>query len=190
LPAKTFQELVALLRSARGKFTFGSAGVGTGSHLATEMLLQRINAEALHVPFKGTGPALNALLAGEITIYQSTFASALPHVKNERLRPYAVTTLKRAGPLPEVPTLDEAGVKGYEYAAWYGLFAPAGTPQPILAKIHKAAVASLSQPNVLRIYAEQGLNATPTTPQEFAQYFASEKAKWAGVAQRAHIAMQ
>jgi tripartite-type tricarboxylate transporter receptor subunit TctC len=190
LPAKTFKELVALLRSAAGKFTFGSAGVGTGSHLGTEMLLQRINAQALHVPFKGTGPALNALLSGEITMYQSTFASALPHVKNERLRAYAVTTLKRAAPLPDVPTLDESGVKGYEYAAWYGLFAPAGTPQPIVAKIHKAAVASLTSPSVLRVYAEQGLNATPTTPEEFAQYFASEKVKWAGVAQRAQVAMQ
>ena len=175
LPAKTFQDLVTLLRSAPGKFAFGSAGVGTGSHLGTEMLLQRINAEALHVPFKGTGPALNALLSGEITFYQSTFASALPHVRNERLRAYAVTTLKRAGPLPNVPTLDEAGVKGYEYAAWYGLFAPAGTPQPILATIHKAAVASLKLPSVLKVYAEQGLNATPTTPEQFAQYFAARR---------------
>ncbi|HYC46890.1 MAG TPA: tripartite tricarboxylate transporter substrate binding protein [Burkholderiales bacterium] len=190
MPAKDFKELVALLRSSQGKFTFGSAGIGTGSHLGTEMLLQRIDARALHVPFKGTGPALNALLSGETTMNQSTFASALPHVKNGRLRAYAVTTLKRAGPLPDVPTLDESGVKGYEYAAWYGLFAPTGTPRPIVAKIHKAAVDALRLPKVLKVYAEQGLNATPTTPEEFAQYFASEKTKWAGVARRAHIAMQ
>jgi len=190
LAAKNFKELAALIRASEGKLAFGSAGMGTGSHLATEMLLQRLGAQMLHVPFKGTGPALNALLSGEITMYQSTFASALPHVKQGRLRAYAVTTLKRAGPLPEVPTLDEEGVTGYEYAAWYGLFTPAGTPQPIIAKIHKAALAALTLPRVLRIYAEQGLNATPTTPQEFAQYFASEKAKWAGVARTAHIAMQ
>ena len=190
LAAKNFKELAALIRASEGKLAFGSAGIGTGSHLATEMMLQRLGAQMLHVPFKGTGPALNALLAGEITMYQSTFASALPHVKQGRLRAYAVTTLKRAGPLPDVPTLDEEGITGYEYAAWYGLFAPTGTPQPILAKIHKAATNALALPRVLRMYADQGLNATPTTPEEFARYFASEKTKWAGVARSAHIAMQ
>jgi tripartite-type tricarboxylate transporter receptor subunit TctC len=187
-PARTFQEFVKLARASPGKFSFGSPGVGTGSHLATEMLWLRTGAQLLHVPFKGTGPALTALIGEQISIYMSTFASALPHVKQGRLRAYAVTTLKRAAPLPDVRTLDEEGLGRFEYASWYGLFAPAGTPQPILKRIHKAAVAALESPAVLKVYKEQGLNATPTTPAEFARYIASEMGKWEGVVREAHIA--
>ena len=187
LPARTFKDFIALARSQPGKLTFGSAGHGTGSHLATTLLMLNINAEAVHVPFKGTGPALTALLSSEITVYMSTFASALPHIKSERLRPYAVTTTYRAGPLPDVPTLAESGIPGFEYAAWYGLFAPAGTPRHIITKVHKATVAALELPMVKRLYAEQGLNAKPTTPVQFAEYMASEKKKWASVVRRANI---
>ena len=190
LPAKTFKEFAALMRSQPDKYSFGSPGYGTGTHLATELLMLKINADMLHVPFKGTGPALNALLSDQITVYMSTFASALPHVKNGRLHPYAVTTLTRAGPLPDVPTLNEEGVKDFEYAAWYGLFVPTGTPQHIIDKLHKAAVASLKSPQVVRIYREQGLNATPTTPAEFARYISAERRKWGGVVRDAHIAQQ
>jgi len=190
LPARTFQDFIALMRSEPGKFTFGSAGHGTGSHLATTLLMLKINADLVHVPFKGTGPALNALLANEITVYMSTFASALPHVRSERLRPYAVTTTYRAGPLPDVPTLAESGIDGFEYAAWYGLFAPARTPRSIIDKVHRAAVGALESAEVKRIYREQGLNATPTTQEKFAQYFASEKKKWADVVRDANIEQQ
>ena len=190
LPAKTFKDFAALMRSQPNKFTFGSAGHGTGSHLATELLMMKIGADLTHVPFKGTGPALNALMSTEITVYMSTFASALPHVKQQRLRAYAVTTLTRATPLPDVPTLSEEGVKDFEYAAWYGLFAPAGTPQNILRKIHRATVASLNLPKVKQLYESQGLNATPTTPAEFARYIASERKKWASVVHEARIAQQ
>jgi tripartite-type tricarboxylate transporter receptor subunit TctC len=188
LPARTFTDFIALVRSEPGKFNFGSAGHGTGSHLASELLWLKINAELVHVPFKGTGPALNALLANEITVDMSTFASALPHVKQGRLRAYAVTTLKRAGPLPDVPTLAEEGIKDFEYAAWYGLFAPAGTARSIINKLHKAAIASLNSPRVRQLYESQGLNATPTTPAEFAKYIDSERKKWAGVVHEANIA--
>ena len=187
-PAKTFKDFIALAHSQPDKFAFGSAGVGTGSHLATTLLTLKTNTSMLHVPFKGTGPALNALLGNEISIYMSTFASALPHVKQGRLRPYAVTTLKRAGPLPDVPTLDEEGVKDFEYSAWYGMFAPAGTPPPIIDKVYRATIAALKSPQVLQLYRAQGLNATPTTPAEFVRYFAAEKKKWAGVVRDAGIA--
>ena len=187
MPAKTLKDFIAMARSQPGKFTFGSAGHGTGSHLATTLLMLEVNADLVHVPFKGTGPALTALLSSDITIYMSTFASALPHVKAERLRPYAVTTLYRAGPLPDVPTLSESGFKNFEYAAWYGLFVPAGTPQPIIDKLHKATVSALELPDVKRLYRDQGLNATPTSPAEFAAYFAAERKKWSSVVQRANI---
>jgi tripartite-type tricarboxylate transporter receptor subunit TctC len=189
-PGKRLKDFIALVRSQPGKFTFGTPGYGTATHLASEQLMQKIGAQLVQVPFKGTGPALIALLSQEITVYMSTFASALPHVKQQRLRAYAVTTAKRAGPLPDVPTLAEEGVRDYEYAAWYGLFAPAGTPQPILDKIHFAAVGALKSPEVLKVYEEQGLNATPTTPRQFTQYIASEKAKWANVMRAAHIAQR
>lgn len=187
-PAKTFKDFVALARAHPGKFTFGTPGYGTATHLASEQLLQKIKAEMLQVPFKGTGPALTALLSKEITFYMSTFASALPHVKQGRLRAYAVTTPKRARPLPEVPTLAEEGVKDYQYAAWYGLFAPAGTPKAIINKIHEAAIASLRSPKVLQTFETQGLNATPTTPEQFASYIDSERRKWGVVVEVAKIA--
>lgn len=152
--------------------------------------MQKIKAELVQVPFKGTGPALIALLGDQITVYMSTFASALPHVKQQRLRAYAVTTPRRAGPLPDVPTLAEEGVRDYEYAAWYGLFAPAGTPQKVLDRIHNAAVGALKSPEVLQVYEAQGLNATPTTPRQFAAYIDSERRKWAGVVRTAHIALR
>jgi tripartite-type tricarboxylate transporter receptor subunit TctC len=186
-PAKTFKEFIALARANPGKFNFGSAGIGTGSHLATTLLTLKTGTKMVHVPFKGTGPALNALLSGEITVYSSTFASALPHVKSGRLRPYAVTTVYRAGPLPDVPTLQEEGVKDFEYAAWYGLFAPTGTPRPVLDKVYKAAISALKNPQVLQLYKAQGLNPTPMTSAEFRKYFASERKKWAEVVRDAQI---
>src|SRR5688572_14147301 len=162
-PAKTFKDFIALARSHPGKFNFGSAGIGTGSHLATTLLTLKTGTSMVHVPFKGTGPALNALLGNEISVYSSTFASALPHVKSGRLRPYAVTTVYRAEPLPDVPTLQEEGVQDFEYAAWYGMFAPTGTPRDIVDKVYAATVGALKNPQVMQLYKSQGLNATPMT---------------------------
>ena len=187
LPAKTFKEFVALAHSQPGKLTFGSAGPATGIRLATELLLIRIKANLVHVPYKSVGPALNGLLGNEISILVSTFASALPHVKANRLRAYAVTTAKRADPLPDVPTLAESGLPGYEYATWYGLLAPAGTPPRILDQLNKAAVASLSSVELLKVFTNQGLNAMPSTPAQFAKYLNAEIEKWVGVVRDARI---
>ena len=159
-------------------------------HLATVLLLTKVRAELVAIPYKGTGPALIALLGNEISVYLSTFASALPHVKAGRLVAYAVTTGQRADPLPEVPTVAESGVPDYEYATWYGLLAPAGTPRPIVDKINKATVASLNSPGLRKIFVAQGLNAKPTTPAEFARYIDSEITKWSGVVRAANIAMR
>jgi tripartite-type tricarboxylate transporter receptor subunit TctC len=111
-------------------------------------------------------------------------------VKQGRLRPYAVTTLYRAGPLPDVPTLQEEGVQDFEYAAWYGMFVPTGTPPRIIERIYKATIGALENPHVLQLYRTQGLNATPTTPMEFAKYIDSERTKWAGVVRDANIPRQ
>jgi tripartite-type tricarboxylate transporter receptor subunit TctC len=190
LPAKTLKEFAALAQSQPGKLSFGSPGAGTGIHLASELLWQALKVEMLHVPYKGTGPALTALLGNQISVYVSTFASALPHVKANRLRSYAVTTAKRADPLPEVPTVAEAGVPGYDYATWYGMLAPAGTPEPILRKLNKAVVAALNSQELRRLFMTQGLNATPTTREQFAAYIRSETRKWVGAARSAHIAQR
>ncbi|MGQ0525148.1 MAG: Bug family tripartite tricarboxylate transporter substrate binding protein [Betaproteobacteria bacterium] len=186
-PAKNFKDFAALVRSQPGKYTFGTPGYGTATHLASEQMIQKIGGEMVQVPFKGTGPALTALLSQEITVYMSTFASALPHVKANRLRAYGVSTSYRAKPLPDVPTLAEQGLGGYEYATWYGLFAPAGTPQHIISRLNKAAIEALKSPKVLAILEKQGMNATPMTPQQFAQYVSAERRKWSDVVQVAKI---
>ncbi len=187
LPAKTFKEFVVLARSQPGKLNFGSPGPATGVRLATELLLLEIKADLVHVPYNGVGPTLTALLGNEISIFVSTFASALPHVKANRLRAYAVTTAERADPLPDVPTLAESGVPGYEYATWYGMLVPAGTPQRIIDKLNQATLASLASPEVKRIFVAQGLNATPSSPAQFAKYLDSEIEKWVGVVRAANI---
>jgi tripartite-type tricarboxylate transporter receptor subunit TctC len=190
LPANSLMDFARLAQSQPDKYTFGTPGDGTGIHLASELLLQKLNAKLIHVPYKGTGPALTALLANEISVYVSTFASALPHVKANRLRAYAVTTAKRADPLPDVPTVAEAGVPGYDYATWYGMLAPAGTPRTIVAKLNRALVATLNSPEVKRLFVTQGLNALPTTSEAFAKYIRAEMTKWAGAARMAKVAMR
>ena len=190
IAAKSFQDFIALARTQPGTFTFGSAGVGTGTHLAMELLLMSQKAKLLHVPYKGTGPTLTALLGNEISVYLSTFASALPHVKNGRLRAFGVTTAKRAKPLPDVPTIAESGVPGYEYGTWYGLVAPAGVPRAIISKLNKAAVAVLKTPEVQRLYESQGLDPIPSTSAHYAAHLRSETEKWTKVVRDAKISVE
>ena len=188
-PAKTIKEFLTMARAKPDAYNFGSPGFGTAGHLAAELLWQKVGAKLVHIPFKGTGPALNALLGNQITVYMSSLASALPHIEQRRLRALAVSTAKRAGPLPNVPTLKEEGVD-FEYGPWYGLFAPIKTPKKLIDQINKATLTALKSPELLHLFERQGLLATPTTPQEFAEYIASEKAKWAVAARTAKIPMQ
>lgn len=190
LQAKNFQEFIALARAQPGKLNFGSAGLGSGTHLAMEMLMMSQKIKLVHIPYKGTGPAVAALLGNEINTFMSTFASALPHVKSGRLRALAVTTRKRAGPLPDVPTVEESGVPGFEYATWYGVLAPAGTPKPIVDRLNKAIVGVLSTPAMKERYANQGVAAIPTTAAEFSRHFKTETDKWAKVVRDAKIPQQ
>jgi tripartite-type tricarboxylate transporter receptor subunit TctC len=190
IAAKSFRDFMALARAQPVTFTFGSAGVGTGTHLAMELLLMSQKVKLLHVPYKGTGPTLTALLGNEISVYLSTFASALPHVKNARLRAFGVTTAKRAKTLPEVPTIAEAGVPGYEYGTWYGLVAPAGVPRAVISKLNKAAVAVLKTPEVQRLYESQGLDPIPSTSAHYAAHLRSETEKWTKVVRAAKISVE
>ena len=188
-PANTFQEFVQLVRSQPGTYKFGTPGVGSGTHLATVLLLMSQKMEMLHVPYKGTGPSLTAVLGNEITIYLSTFASALSHVKADRLRAFGVTSAQRAKPLPDVPTIAEAGIPGYEYSTWYGLVAPAGVPGRIIAQINKAAVGVLGKPEIQKLYEAQGLDPSPSTQEHYAKYLRSETEKWTKAVHIANIAL-
>jgi tripartite-type tricarboxylate transporter receptor subunit TctC len=190
LPAKSLGEFVALARSQPGKLTYASAGTGAGTHLAMELLMMSQKIDLVHVPYKGTGPALTALLGNQISVFFSTFASALPHVKAERLRAYAVTSLKRAGTLPAVPTVAESGVPGYEYSTWYGLLAPARVPRAILDRLNQETVAALKDPEIRQRYLAQGVDPIPSTAAHFAAYIKSETEKWTKVIVAAKIPPQ
>jgi tripartite-type tricarboxylate transporter receptor subunit TctC len=190
LAAKSFKEFVALARSQPGKLTFASAGLGSGTHLAMELLLMSQNMDLVHVPYKGTGPALTALLGNQISVFFSTFASALPHVKAGRLRAFAVTSTKRTTALPEVPTVAESGVPGYEYSTWYGLLSPAGVPRAIVNRLNKDTVAVLNDPGVRQRYLSQGVDPIPSTSAHYAAYLKSETEKWTKVVRAAKIPQQ
>src|SRR5215813_9631441 len=144
IAAKSFKEFIALARAQPGKLTYGSAGVGTGTHLAMELLMMSQKVEMTHVPYKGAAPALTGVIGNEVSAFLSTFASALPHVKSERLRAFGVTSSKRAPTLPDTPTIAESGVPGYEYTTWYGLLAPGGTPRVIVEKLNRATAEVLA----------------------------------------------
>jgi tripartite-type tricarboxylate transporter receptor subunit TctC len=190
LTAKSFNEFIALARAQPGKLTYASAGLGAGTHLAMEMLMLSQNIDLVHVPYKGTGPALTALLGNQISAFFSTFASALPHVKAERLRAYAVTSVKRAPTLPAVPTVAEMGVPGYEYSTWYGLLAPARTPRPITDKLNQTTVAVLNAPDYRERLLAQGLDPVPSSGVHFSAYLRSETEKWTKVVRAAKIPLQ
>lgn len=187
LPARTLPDFVKLARSQPGKFTYGSAGQGSGTHLAMELLLMSQKMDLIHVPFKGTGPALSALLGNQISVFFSTYASALPHVKAGRLRAYAVTSARRTRTLPEVATVAEQGVPGYEYSTWYGLLAPAGTPASIVGILSKATLQALNSPEIRERYNAQGMDVVPSSPAEFTKLIKSETDKWEAVVKAAKI---
>jgi tripartite-type tricarboxylate transporter receptor subunit TctC len=190
LPARSFQEFVALGRSQPGKLVYASGGIGVGSHLAMELLLLSQKLELVHVPYKGVGPALTALLGNEVSALLSTFASALPHVKSGRLRALGVTSAQRAPALPDTPTIAESGVPGYEYGTWYGLLAPAGTPRAIVARLSRATAEVLDSRKIAERLVSQGLTPTPSTPARFAAHLKTETERWTRVVREAKIPLQ
>ena len=181
IPAKDVRELLALARARPRQINYGSGGVGTASHLATELLKLMTKTDMVHVPYKGLGPALIDLMGGQIQLIISTMASALPQIKAGKLKPLAVTTAQRSSFFPEVPTLDEAGVRGYEFNTWYGLLVPAGTPRAIIDRLNKETAKLLESAAVREQFTPQGLEAAPTSPDEFGAYLKSEVAKWGKV---------
>ncbi len=187
LPAKTLKEFSAHAPAHSGKLTYASSGVGTATHLATELLLLAIQRTMIHVPYKGVGPAITAMPGNETTMLISTFASALPHVKSARLRTLGVTARKRASLLPDVPTIAESGVPGYEFTVWYGFVVPAGTPRAIVDRLNQVTVAQLNTASVQQRFDAQGLSVTPSTSALYMDKLKLETEKWATAARVAKI---
>jgi len=181
VPARSVRELLALAQAKPGQINYGSGGVGTASHLATELLKLMAKVDMVHVPYKGLGPALTDLMGGQIQLIISTLASALPQVRAGKLRALAVTTAKRSAFFPEIPSMDEAGVRGYEFSTWYGLLVPARTPRSIVDRLNQEMARVLGSAAVNDQFASQGLEAAHTSPQDFGVYLKSEVEKWAKV---------
>ena len=186
-PMKTLADYIAAAKAKPGQINYGSAGVGSNLHLAMELLKVRTGIEVTHVPYKGVGPAMQDTLAGHIMSMVSNVASAKPHVDAGKLRALAVTSLKRTPALPDVPSMSEAGIKDYEVLNWFGLFAPAGTPQPIVDRLQVEAAAMFADPETNRRLAGEGAEPVASKPADFAAFVRAEIKKWDEVGKAANI---
>ena len=178
VPAKNVRELIAVAKARPGKLHYASAGNGTPPHLAAELFKSMAGIDMVHVPYKGNALAFTDLISGQVSLSFPTIPSALPQVKSERLRALAVTSARRTTVLPELPTIAESGVRGYEASSWYGLLAPASTPAAITGKLNQAVVQIVHQPEMKERFREQGLDPVGNTPAEFTKLLHAEIAKW------------
>jgi len=190
VPAKSVTEFIAYAKANPGKLNFGSGGPGTTPHLAGEMIKTMAGIQVTHIPYKGGAPALTDLVAGQIQFMCENIPGTLPFAKSGKLRALAVTDLKRSPLLPELPTLDEAGLKGYQIVGWNGLFVPAGTPQPIVNRLNAEVVKALALPDVKDRLATLGADAVGDTPQHFAVFIKAEIPKWAKVVKDAGLKIE
>ena len=179
LPVKTIPQLVALAKSKPGALSYASSGPGSAQHLAMEMLKYRTGLDILHVPYKGSAPAVTDLIAGQVQLMFDTVASSLPMIRDKRVRALGVGLARRSAVLPDVPTLDEAGVKGFQVAGWAGFLAPAKTPPAIVQQLNAETLKILGQADVKERIVGLGMEPSSTTPEEFAAFMKSETAKWA-----------
>ena len=186
--AKSVQELVALLRSKPGALTYGSSGSGNAGHLAAELFQSMTKTKMTHVPYKGGAPAMTALLGGETQLIFASPPTAQGQVKAGRVRALAVTTTRRSLVLPELPTIAESGLPGYETDNWYGVMVPAKTPRAVIMRLNKEFIQALNTPDVKEALLRNGLEARPGTPEEFGKYIHAEYAKWGKLIREAGIA--
>jgi tripartite-type tricarboxylate transporter receptor subunit TctC len=181
LPVKNVQELVALLKANPGKYGYGSSGNATPLHLAGELFKMKTGVDMPHIPYRGSGPALNDLMSGQIMIMFETPASSVGHIRAGTIRALAVNSLQRCAALPDVPTMAEQGVPDYVTYTWNGLFAPAKTPRPIIDKLSAAANQAVADPVVRTKLTELGTDVAGSTPEQLAALVTSELAKWAPI---------
>jgi tripartite-type tricarboxylate transporter receptor subunit TctC len=181
VPAKSLGELIALAKANPGKLNFASSGYGLAAHLAGELFKAQAGIDIVHVPYKGSAPALQDVIAGDDQMMFATTSGVMGFLKNEQVRPLAVTTLKRTAILPDIGTMDELGLPGFEATTWHGLVAPAGTPKAIVDTLQRATVEALKDADVQQKLAALGVDIAPNTPDEFAAYIKAEIPKWAAV---------
>lgn len=187
LPARSVAELLALARSRPGRLNGGSAGAGGATHLALELFKATGKVDIVHVPYKGGGPAMTVLMAGLIDLYFGGLSTALPHVRAGKMRALAQTSSQRSAAAPDVPTVAESGLPGYEAAISYGIFLPAGAPPPLVDRLHAAVDSTIRSPDVARKFVELGADPQFGTPAEFAAYVAADLAKWRRLAGEAGL---
>jgi len=185
--AKNVQELIAVARAKPGGLTYGSSGAGNAGHLAAELFSSMAKVKMVHVPYKGGAPAMTALFGGEVQLIFASPSTAIPHVKAGRIRALGVTTLKRAAMLPDLATIAEQGLPGFETDNWYGIVVTAKTPRPIVARLNAEFTRSLGLPEVRDALLRQGLEPAPGTPESFGVYMKAEYEKWGKVAASAGI---
>ncbi len=181
LPVNSVKELIALARARPGQVNFAGSGSGSTPHLAAELFNTLAKVDMVHVPYRGTGPAIVGLMSGEASVMFMPTTNAVPLVKSGRLRALAVTSRQRVPAMPELPTVSESGLKGYESSQWYGLFAPAGTPADVIALLNSQVVKIMQAPDMKQRMTAEGLVAVGSTRDEFAAYVKVELAKWAKV---------
>jgi len=187
VPAKTVAELIALAKATPGKLTYGSPGIGSQPHLGGEFLKLMAGVDVVHVPYNGTAPALRDLLGGQITFMFAQTSAALPQIQTGKLRALGVASQKRSAQLPDVPTIAESGLPGFEAVSWYALLAPAGTPKEIVAKLQAEIARILQLPDIREKLAAQGGEPVGNTPEQLGAMLRTESARYADIVKRANI---
>ncbi len=189
VPARSVAELIALAKAKPGALTFASSGAGSSTHLSGELFKSLAGVDVLHVPYRGSSQALIDVIAGQVTMLFDNAPSSLPFVEQGKLRALAVTSTRRLPNLPDVPTLDEAGVRGYESLSWSGLVTPAGTPRPVIDKLNAAVGRVLRMEDVKQRFASLGVDAVGGTPEQFAAHVRAESEKWGKLIKTSNITL-
>jgi tripartite-type tricarboxylate transporter receptor subunit TctC len=181
VPARTVKEVIALARKDPGKWTYASSGNGTSIHMSGAMFTQMTKTDILHIPYKGSAPAVTDLLGGQTNMMFDNIPSSLPHIKSGKLIAIATTGAKRDAALPDLPTVAEAGVPGYESGVWFGIMVPAATPKDVIARLNAAAVQAAKAPEFIKRMTDLGYNIIPGTPEDMAKMLDVELKRWAPI---------
>ena len=181
VPAKSMAELITLLRANPGKFNYASSGHGAAAHLAAELFKTEAKVNIVHVPYKGAAPALTDVIAGHVHMMFATAASVVPHIKSGKVRALAVTPIRRTAVFPDLATIDELGLKGFDATTWHGLVAPAKTPRDVIVRLHRATAEALKDPAVRKSLVDLGVDIVGNTPEEFTAYIKAEIPKWTAI---------
>mgnify|MGYP001627319736 CR=1 FL=1 len=190
LPVSSVQEFIEYARKNPGKMNFGSTGSGSSNHLSMELFMKMTGTRLAHIPYKGSAPAVTALLAGEIDALFDNVPNVVQHIKAGKMKAIGVSGLKRSALLPDTPTVAESGVPGYEVNVWFGMQVPAGTPKPVVDKLNRDIVALLKEPDVVKRFNDQGVEVVASTPEQFSTLVRSEVTKWTQLIREANIRIE